>query len=264
MKSRKKNKTPLTLISGPCVLEDEKGALKIARSLKKITDETGWKYIFKASYDKANRTSASSYRGPGIRQGLDILEKVRDKVGVPIITDVHSVEEVEMVSDIVDILQIPAFLCRQTDLIVAAGQSGLRVNIKKGQFLAPEDVNPIVEKFKQVSHQKYWITERGTCFGYHNLVVDMRGLVVMKELGHPVIFDATHSVQRPSSHGKATGGDGHLAPALARAAVAVGVDGLFIETHPNPSASPSDGDNMIPLSQMPKVMRQLTKIYEVT
>ncbi|MDD5261701.1 MAG: 3-deoxy-8-phosphooctulonate synthase [Methylacidiphilales bacterium] len=259
-----KTKTnPFVLISGPCVLESEAQALKIGRTVRDICRDIGWRYIFKASYDKANRTSIRSQRGPGIDMGLAILARIREKLDVPVLTDVHSVEEVHQASFFVDAVQIPAFLCRQTDLILAAGESGVQVNVKKGQFLAPDDVDAIAEKLKSAGCRDYFITERGTSFGYHNLVVDMRGLAWMREKGHRVIFDATHSVQRPGSLGGATGGDGKLAPVLARAAVAAGVDGLFIETHPNPSRSPSDGPNMIPLAQMPSVLRQLAKIHEV-
>ena len=260
----KKTKTePFLLIAGPCVLEDSAQALKIARTLRDICRELGWKYIFKASYDKANRTSVKAKRGPGIDNGLALLAQIREKLDVPVLTDVHSVEDVHKASFFVDAIQIPAFLCRQTDLILAAGESGIQVNVKKGQFLAPEDVDAIADKLKSTGCRDYFITERGTTFGYHNLVVDMRGLALMRERGHRVIFDATHSVQRPGSLGGATGGDGRLAPVLARAAVAAGVDGLFIETHPDPAKSPSDGPNMIPLAQMAGVLRQLARIHEV-
>lgn len=261
--SSKPRKSRFTLISGPCVLETEKEAVAIARKISKIADELGWDYYFKASYDKANRTSVDSPRGPGIQDGLKILDSVRKKVNVPVLTDVHSVEEATEAGKVVDVLQIPAFLCRQTDLLVAAAKTGKAVNVKKGQFLAPQDIGRVTEKLKASGCKKLWVTERGTSFGYHNLIVDMRGLVWMREAGNKVIFDATHSVQRPGSLGKATGGDGALAPALARAAVATGVDGLFIETHPDPSRSPSDGPNMIPLAQMPKVLRQIAQIHAV-
>ncbi|MEM9399023.1 MAG: 3-deoxy-8-phosphooctulonate synthase [Verrucomicrobiota bacterium] len=257
----RKNRS-LTLISGPCVLEDKTSALRIAKRLKKIADDLGFDLIFKASYDKANRTSVSSYRGPGLQEGLAILSEIKEKVEIPVLSDVHSVEEIAPAANVLDILQIPAFLCRQTDLILAAGRSGCAVNVKKGQFLSPNDINPIAKKLRKAGCKKYWITERGSTFGYNNLVVDMRGLVWMREQGHSVIFDATHSVQRPGGLGQATGGDGYLAPALARAAVATGVDGLFIETHPNPAESPSDGANMIPLAELPKVLRKIKAIHE--
>ncbi|MDR1305075.1 MAG: 3-deoxy-8-phosphooctulonate synthase [Verrucomicrobiales bacterium] len=260
--SKNCNAGKFTLIAGPCVLEDERTALRIGRAVHKICAELGWRYIFKASYDKANRTSIKSGRGPGLDRGLALLAEIRAKLGVPVLTDVHSPEEVCRAARCVDMLQIPAFLCRQTDLLVAAGESGVPVNVKKGQFLAPEDVDTIAEKLTVSGCQDYCITERGTSFGYHNLVVDMRGLATMRARGHRVIFDATHSVQRPGSLGGATGGDGKLAPVLARAAVAAGVDGLFIETHPDPAKSPSDGPNMIPLAQLPGILRQLDRIHE--
>lgn len=263
MKTPRKAATPkFLLICGPCVLESERTALQIGRKVRAVAEDLGWDYVFKASYDKANRTSLSATRGPGLQAGLESLRRIGDKLGVPVTTDVHSVLEAEAAASFVDILQIPAFLCRQTDLIVAAARTGLPVNVKKGQFLSPDGVNPIAQKLKASGCKKYWITERGTSFGYNNLVVDMRGLVSMREQGHPVIFDATHSVQRPGSLGGATGGDGALAPVLARAAVAVGIDGLFIETHPDPSKSPSDGPNMIPLVDLPKALRKINRIRE--
>lgn len=251
------------LISGPCVLEDLRSSLNIALRVKDLCSELGWDYVFKASYDKANRTSISGKRGPGIERGLDILAEVSLRAGVEVLTDVHSVDDIELAKHAVDMMQIPAFLCRQTDMILAAAESGCTVNVKKGQFLAPEDVNQIADKLKSSGCSDYYMTERGTTFGYHNLVVDMRGLAIMRENGHRVIFDATHSVQRPGSLGGATGGDGRLAPVLARAAVAAGIDGLFIETHPKPERSPSDGANMIPLAQLPGVLRKIAKIHEV-
>lgn len=250
------------LFSGPCVLETESAALRIARKLKPIAAELGWHYVFKASYDKANRTSASAARGPGAELGLEMLRRIGDKAGVPVMTDVHSPEEATRAARFVDVLQIPAFLCRQTDLILAAAATGRPINVKKGQFLAPHDVDPIAGKLKTAGCREYWMCERGTTFGYNNLVVDMRSFVWMRERGHRVVFDATHSVQRPGGLGTATGGDGPLAPILARAAMAVGIDGLFIETHPDPLKSPSDGPNMIPLAQMPKVLRQLAKVRD--
>jgi 2-dehydro-3-deoxyphosphooctonate aldolase (KDO 8-P synthase) len=234
----------------------------IAKKIKPIAEDLGWEYFFKASYDKANRTSLKSARGPGLQAGVEMLARIRDKTGAPVLTDVHSPAEVALAATYLDALQIPAFLCRQTDLIVAAGESGCAINVKKGQFLAPQDVDPIAEKLKSTGCKRYWITERGTTFGYNNLVVDMRALAWMRQAGHPVIFDATHSVQRPGSLGGATGGDGAMAPVLARAAVAAGVDGLFIETHPDPSKSPSDGPNMIALADLPPLLRQVARIYE--
>jgi 2-dehydro-3-deoxyphosphooctonate aldolase (KDO 8-P synthase) len=257
-----KNRKAFTLIAGPCVLEDQATALKIGRAVRGICAELGWRYVFKASYDKANRTSLAAGRGPGLEKGLALLAAIREKLGVPVLTDVHTAEEAHQAAFFVDALQIPAFLCRQTDLLVAAAESGLTVNVKKGQFLAPEDADAIAQKLTASGCRDYFITERGTTFGYHNLVVDMRGLATMRARGHRVIFDATHSVQRPGSLGGATGGDGKLAPVLARAAVAAGVDGLFIETHPDPAKSPSDGPNMIPLAQLGKVLRQINRIHE--
>jgi 2-dehydro-3-deoxyphosphooctonate aldolase (KDO 8-P synthase) len=248
-------------IGGPCVLEDDKTALKIGKTCADVCRNLGWEYIFKASYDKANRTSISGQRGPGLDEGIPRLRKIADHLGVPVTTDVHSVEEIERAAPFIDLLQIPAFLCRQTDLLLAAAKTGRPVNVKKGQFLSPEGADAIAQKLKSGGCKKYWITERGTTFGYNNLVVDMRGLVWMRQQGHPVIFDATHAVQRPGSLGQSTGGDGPLAPALARAAIAVGIDGLFLETHPRPETSPSDGPNMIPLRDLPRVLHRLNSIY---
>jgi 2-dehydro-3-deoxyphosphooctonate aldolase (KDO 8-P synthase) len=258
----KKKKNPFVLICGPCVLESMQMAIEIGQTVKNLCEGLGWQYIFKASYDKANRTSLSSYRGPGSLQGLKMLGMIRKKLGVPVLTDVHTVQEVKAAKEI-DILQIPAFLCRQTDLIVAAAKSDKPINVKKGQFVSPMEVNSIADKLKKSGCKKYWITERGTTFGYQNLIVDMRSLVWMRENGHKVIFDATHSVQRPGGHGDSSSGEGYLAPYLARAATAVGIDGLFIETHPNPSKSPSDGDNMIPLAELPKFLRQLSDVQRL-
>ena len=258
--------SPFLLISGPCVIETEELTLRIAAELKRLAAEAGLKLVFKASFDKANRSGAGALRGVGIDEGLRILRKVKDDLGLPVTTDVHETGQMEAAAQVVDILQIPAFLCRQTDLLLAAAAAaakhGRSVNVKKGQFLAPEDVDNIGEKLRFGGCADYWITERGTTFGYRNLVVDMRGLAQMKAAGHRVIFDATHSVQRPGGLGKATGGDGALAPVLARAAVAVGIDGLFVETHPDPATSPSDGPNMIPLAEMGPLLRKLVRIHE--
>ncbi|SDU08931.1 2-dehydro-3-deoxyphosphooctonate aldolase (KDO 8-P synthase) [Verrucomicrobium sp. GAS474] len=257
---------PLLLISGPCVIETEELTLRIAAELKRLAAEAGLKLVFKASFDKANRSGAGAQRGAGLVEGLRILKKVKDDLGLPVTTDVHEREQMEPAARVVDILQIPAFLCRQTDLLVAAAEAAARhgrsVNVKKGQFLAPEDTDNIAEKLIAAGCNDYWLTERGTTFGYRNLVVDMRGLAKMKAAGHRVIFDATHSVQQPGGLGKATGGDGAMAPVLARAAVAVGIDGLFIETHPDPKSSPSDGPNMIPLAEMGPLLRKLVRIHE--
>jgi 2-dehydro-3-deoxyphosphooctonate aldolase (KDO 8-P synthase) len=252
----------LFLIAGPCVLESEALASSIAKELTGITEELGLRLIFKASFDKANRTSGKSFRGPGLAQGLKILGRIKKKFGCPVLTDIHDIAQVAPAAKVIDVLQIPAFLCRQTDLLVAAAKSGRAVNVKKGQFLAPEDVDNIAVKLLAAGAREHYITERGTTFGYHNLVVDMRGLAQMRRAGHRVIFDATHSVQRPGGQGTSTGGDRTLAPVLARAAVAAGVDGLFIETHPRPDSSPSDGANMIPLAQMEGLLRTLLAIHE--
>jgi 2-dehydro-3-deoxyphosphooctonate aldolase (KDO 8-P synthase) len=251
----------LSLISGPCVVENEALCLDIARSLKRVCARLGITYVFKASYDKANRSSGQSFRGPGLDAGLQVLATVRAKVGVPVLTDVHTEAQVEAASQVVDILQIPAFLCRQTDLIEAAARSGKIVNIKKGQFLAPQDMGNVVKKFHSAGGKRLMLTERGTTFGYNNLVADMRSMPIMQRFGCPVIFDATHSVQLPGGAGDKSGGQREFAPVLAAAALAVGADGLFIETHPEPDKALSDGPNMIPLAEMPAVLKRLLKIY---
>jgi len=255
-------RSPLLLIAGPCVLESEALATSIAKDLVALTEELGLRFVFKASFDKANRTSGKSFRGPGLAQGLKILGRIKKKLGCPLLTDIHDIAQVATAAKVIDVLQIPAFLCRQTDLLVAAAKSGRTVNVKKGQFLAPDDVDNIANKLKTAGARDYFITERGTTFGYHNLVVDMRALPRMRRAGHRVIFDATHSVQEPGGCGTSTGGDRTMAPVLARAAVAAGVDGLFIETHPKPDQSPSDGANMIPLAQMEGLLRTLLAIHE--
>jgi 2-dehydro-3-deoxyphosphooctonate aldolase (KDO 8-P synthase) len=244
------------------VLESEALALSIAKDLVGMTKDLGLRLVFKASFDKANRTSGKSFRGPGLTQGIKILGRIKKKLSVPVLTDIHDIAQITAAAKIIDILQIPAFLCRQTDLLVAAAKSGRAVNVKKGQFLAPADVNNIADKLRAAGAREFYITERGTTFGYHNLVVDMRGLAQMRAAGHRVIFDATHSVQQPGGRGASTGGDRSMAPVLARAAVAAGVDGLFIETHPRPDESPSDGANMIPLAQMEGLLRTLLAIDE--
>ncbi len=250
------------LIAGPCVLESNALAHSIVRHLVELTAELGIPLIFKASFDKANRTSGKSFRGPGLTQGLKILAGIKKKFGCPVLTDIHDATQIKAAARVIDVLQIPAFLCRQTDLLLAAARSGRAVNVKKGQFLAPDDVNNIAAKLQAGGCKDYFITERGTTFGYHNLVVDMRGLAQMRRAGHRVVFDATHSVQRPGGLGHSTGGDRTMAPVLARAAVAVGIDGLFLETHPRPDESPSDGPNMIPLAQMEGLLRTLKSIHE--
>ena len=244
------------------MLESETLATSIAKELVTMAGDLRFQLIFKASFDKANRTSGKSFRGPGLAQGLKILGRIKKKFSVPVLTDVHDIAQVSPAAKVIDVLQIPAFLCRQTDLLIAAAKSGRAVNVKKGQFLAPDDVNNISDKLKASRVKEYFITERGTTFGYHNLVVDMRGLATMRSAGHRVIFDATHSVQQPGGRGTSTGGDRTMAPVLARAAVAAGIDGLFIETHPRPDDSPSDGANMIPLAHMEALLRTLAAIHE--
>ena len=252
----------LTLIAGPCVIENERLCLWVASSLKKTCARLGIHFIFKASFDKANRTSARSFRGPGIDDGLKILARVRSDVGVPILTDVHSEEQAARAGGVVDVLQIPAFLCRQTDLIEAAASTGKIVNVKKGQFLSPLEMGQVVEKAKVAGAKKIVITERGTTFGYNNLVADMRSIPILKRTGCPVIFDATHSVQLPGAGGDRSAGQSEFAPVLARAALAAGANGVFIETHPRPDRALSDGPNMIPLIEMPGVLKGLKRIFE--
>jgi len=252
------------LIAGPCVLESQALATSIAKHLVELTADLGIPLVFKASFDKANRTSGKSFRGPGLAQGLKIMAAIKKRFGCPVLTDIHDAAQIKAAARVIDILQIPAFLCRQTDLLLAAAASGRAVNVKKGQFLAPDDVNNIAAKLRSGGCRDYYMTERGTTFGYNNLVVDMRSLAIMRQAGHRVVFDATHSVQRPGGNGTSTGGDRTFAPVLARAAVAAGVDGLFIETHPKPDQSPSDGPNMIPLAQMEPLLRTLKNIHEAS
>jgi 2-dehydro-3-deoxyphosphooctonate aldolase (KDO 8-P synthase) len=253
----------LSLIAGPCVIESEKLCVEICAYLQQLCGELGITYIFKASFDKANRSSAASFRGPGIKEGLQVLARVREKFQVPVLTDVHTEEQVTTAAKIVDVLQIPAFLCRQTDLINAAVGTGKIVNIKKGQFLAPGDMRQVVSKATAAGGKMLMLTERGTTFGYNNLVADMRSIPIMRELDWPVIFDATHSVQLPGGAGDRSSGQREFAPILARAAVAAGANGLFIETHPHPDDALSDGPNMIPLAQMEQVLKTLVRIHEV-
>ena len=252
----------LFLFSGPCVIESEALCLKIARSLKRSCDALGITYVFKGSYDKANRTSGKSRRGPGIQDGLKILASVREKVGVPILTDIHTEEQATKAVEIVDILQIPAFLCRQTDIVVAAAKTGKIVNLKKGQFLSPAEMGQVVSKVSGIGNNKIVLTERGTSFGYNNLVADMRSIPIMKSLGYPVVFDATHSVQLPGGGGDRSSGQGEFAPVLAKSALAAGANGLFIETHPEPAKSPSDGPNMIPLGQMNRTLKSMLRVFK--
>ena len=260
---------PFFLMAGPCVIESEEMVMEIAREMKAICDDLGIPYIFKASYDKANRTSVSSFRGPGIEKGLEILARVRETVGVPVVTDVHTEVEVPLVAQYVDVLQTPAFLCRQTDFICACARTGKPVNIKKGQFLAPHDMINVIEKARAaareagVNEDNFMCCERGASFGYGNLVSDMRSLAIMRETGAPVVFDATHSVQLPGGNGKSSGGNRAFVPVLSRAAVAVGVSGLFMETHPDPQCAKSDGPNMVPLGRMCELLTGLVAIDRV-
>jgi 2-dehydro-3-deoxyphosphooctonate aldolase (KDO 8-P synthase) len=251
----------LTLIAGPCVIEEEALCLRVASTLKRACERLGIFYVFKASFDKANRTSAQSFRGPGSEEGLRILARVREKVGVPVLTDIHTEAQASLAAGVVDILQIPAFLCRQTDLIVAAVQTGRIVNLKKGQFLSPGEMNQVVEKARSAGGKQLLLTERGTTFGYNNLVADMRSIPIMRRLGFPVIFDATHSVQLPGGGGTKSGGQREFAPVLARCALAAGATGLFIETHPDPDRALSDGPNSLPLAEMPALLKSLLKVH---
>jgi 2-dehydro-3-deoxyphosphooctonate aldolase (KDO 8-P synthase) len=250
-------------ILGPCVIESEKFLLSIASDLKEICDGLNISWILKASYDKANRTSIRSFRGIGIEAGCRLLRQIGDSLGVPVTTDIHLPKEAQAAGESIDLLQIPAFLSRQTDLIRAAAETGRAVNVKKGQFLAPWDVRYIADKLEAFGCHSYLFTERGVSFGYNNLVADMRSLYWIRELGYPVVFDATHSVQRPSGIGDRSGGDGVLAPVLARAAAAAGCDGVFIETHYNPNEALSDGPNQIPLKDLPAVLDKLKRIHEL-
>ncbi len=252
----------LVMIAGPCVIESAAATLAIARTLKDMARELGLSLIFKASYDKANRTSRASYRGPGLEKGLETLARVKAEVGLPVLSDVHQVAEVGPAAQVLDVLQIPAFLCRQTDLVVAAARSGKVVNIKKGQFLAPWDLGPALEKARATGNERILLTERGSSFGYNNLVVDFRSLAIMRELGCPVILDVTHSVQLPGGQGACSGGQRQFIPLLARAGVAAGVDGLFMEVHPDPEKARCDGPNSLPLDQVPALWRELKGLHE--
>jgi 2-dehydro-3-deoxyphosphooctonate aldolase (KDO 8-P synthase) len=260
---------PLVLIGGPCAIEDEKHALMMAERLATIAADKRVPYVYKSSYDKANRSSVNGYRGPGLTEGLRILRKVRDTLRLPVLSDVHQVSEVEPAAEVLDVLQIPAFLCRQTDLILAAAATGKPVNVKKGQFVAPRDMKNVVDKILSKGNEAILLTERGTSFGYHNLVVDMRGLADMRELGYPVVFDATHSVQLPGGAGDRSGGERKYVPALARAAVAFGVDALFMEMHEDPDRTLadgrplSDGPNMLRIDDLPRLLDELLAIDRV-
>ena len=260
---------PFFLMAGPCVIESESMVMEIAQEMKAICDDLGIHYIFKASYDKANRTSVSSFRGPGMQKGLEILARVRETVGVPVVTDVHTEAEVPVVAQYVDVLQTPAFLCRQTDFICACARSGKPVNIKKGQFLAPHDMINVIAKARAAAREaglpedNFMCCERGASFGYGNLVSDMRSLAIMRETNAPVVFDATHSVQLPGGNGTSSGGNRAFVPVLSRAAVAVGVSGLFMETHPDPTCAKSDGPNMVPLGRMRELLEGLVALDRV-
>ena len=251
----------LTFIAGPCVIESRAMAIDLAAKLVKLANELKVKYIFKASFDKANRTSVDSFRGPGIDKGLEILAEIRSTFGVPVLTDVHEPWQAKPVAEVCDVLQVPAFLARQTDLVVACGETGAVINVKKGQFMAPEDMAPVIRKIESTGNRRIVLCERGASFGYRNLVADMRSLLIMRELGYPVVFDATHSVQRPGGLGTGSGGDGKYAPALARAAVATGVDGVFMETHVNPKVAKSDAANAIAFRQVGDLWRRLVAIH---
>jgi 2-dehydro-3-deoxyphosphooctonate aldolase (KDO 8-P synthase) len=254
------SQTPLFLISGPCVIEDADVTLRIATRLKEITDRLEIPFTFKASYDKANRTSIGSFRGPGVEDGLKILSTIKQTLDVSILSDVHRIHEVAAAAEVLDVLQIPAFLCRQTDLILEVAKTGKPVNVKKGQFLAPWDMVNIIEKIRSVSSVRPIITERGVMFGYNNLVVDFRGIQIMQKTGCPVVFDATHSVQLPGGAGTSSGGQREFAPVLARAAVAAGADGVFLEVHEDPDKALCDGPNSLPLDQLPELLKQLKAI----
>ncbi len=251
---------PLALIAGPCVIEDESQLLHVGERLQEICAASGVPLILKASYDKANRSSHHSYRGPGLVEGLRILGNVKKQLGVPILSDVHETTQVSAAAEVLDILQIPAFLCRQTDLLMAAGRTGKPINVKKGQFVAPEDMANVVEKIRSAGNDQILLTERGANFGYHNLVVDMRALPILRSFGCPVVFDATHSVQLPGAGGTASSGQREFVAPLARAAVAVGVDALFLEVHPEPDRAPSDGPNMLPLHALPSLLTEVMAI----
>ncbi len=250
------NEGPFFLIAGPCVIESKEQVLNTAKELKEITDRHEIDLIFKSSFDKANRSSISSYRGPQIEQGLEILQCVKDEYDLPIITDFHVPEQAGPVSDVVDILQVPAFLSRQTDILTAAGETGLPINIKKGQFLSAEEMDNVINKIESTGNEQIMLCERGAMFGYNNLVVDMRNLDIMKEFGKPVVFDATHSVQRPGSRGNSSGGDRRFAPMLARAALGVGVAGIFAEVHPNPPSAKCDAATQLPLDEFGSIIEQ--------
>ena len=254
---------PLLLIAGPCVIESEDICLRVAAHMQKVCADLGVNYVFKSSFDKANRTSLTSYRGPGLEEGLRILAAVREQANVPVLTDIHEASQVDATAAVVDILQIPAFLCRQTDLLVRAGRTGRTINIKKGQFMAPEDMRAATEKILSTGNRRVMLTERGTTFGYHNLVVDMRALTKLATLAAAVVFDATHAVQLPGGQGNASGGERQFVAPLARAAAAVGINGLFLEVHPEPDRARSDGPNSLPLEDVEPILKKVVAIHEL-
>jgi 2-dehydro-3-deoxyphosphooctonate aldolase (KDO 8-P synthase) len=254
---------PLLIIAGPCVIENFETTLTIASKLKQLTDELSLPFIFKASFDKANRTSINSYRGPGLKKGIRILAEIKDKLGVNILSDVHEAGQIDTAAQVLDVIQIPAFLCRQTDFVLSVARSGKAVNIKKGQFLAPWDIAHVIEKIQSSGNESIFVTERGTMFGYNNLVVDFRGINIMQNIGFPVIFDATHSVQLPGGQGQSSGGQRQYAPLLARSAAAAGADGIFLEVHPDPDQALCDGPNSLSLSDLPDLLRQLKAIHKI-
>ena len=257
------SKKPLMLIAGPCVIESRENVFETAEKIKEIADKLGIDYYFKASFDKANRTSISSYRGPGIEEGLEILREVKEKYGLRIATDIHEPWQAEKAAEVADIIQIPAFLCRQTDLLVAAAKTGKLINVKKAQFLAPWDMKNVVTKLEESGNSNLMLCERGTSFGYNTLVVDMTGIVEMKKFGYPVVFDATHSVQKPGGNGGSTGGNREYVEYLAKAAVAAGADALFMEVHPDPDHALSDGPNMVKLNELEAMLERILAVYEV-
>ncbi|UCD84216.1 MAG: 3-deoxy-8-phosphooctulonate synthase [Deltaproteobacteria bacterium] len=254
---------PLILIAGPCVIENEEITLKSAEFLRKLTEELKLPFVFKSSYDKANRSSLNSYRGPGLEKGLRILKKVKEKTLVPILADIHSPEEVKLASEVLDVIQIPAFLCRQTDLLIRAAETGKVINIKKGQFMAPNDMDNVVKKVASTGNHRLLLCERGVSFGYNNLIADMRSLVIMRDFGYPVVFDATHSLQLPGGEGTYSGGQREFVPHLARAAAGVGIDGLFLEVHPDPDQALCDGANMLKLDSLAGLLKEVKKIDEI-
>ncbi len=256
-------KNPFVLIAGPCVIEGRTFSIKLARALKKVAKEAGVPFIFKASYDKANRTSIKSFRGPGIKKGLAILKDIKEIVGVPVLSDVHDVLEVKEAAKVLDIIQVPAFLCRQTDLIIAAAQTQKIINIKKGQFLAPWDIVQVIRKVTSTGNKKILLTERGVSFGYNNLVSDFRSLKIMSKTGYPVVYDATHSVQQPGGLGEVSGGNSELVPLLSRCAIAAGINALFLEIHPHPKQALSDGPNSLPVSKLRGLLETLKQIDKI-